>query len=87
MTKTLPISEVKTHLPALVRGAADRGDEIIITRKGRPAAVLLSMEELEGLRETLEIMSDPKLMAQIRRGEAYFRKGGKGYTIEEVFGS
>ncbi|OGX07993.1 MAG: toxin-antitoxin system subunit antitoxin [Omnitrophica WOR_2 bacterium RIFCSPHIGHO2_02_FULL_68_15] len=87
MTKTLPISEVKTHLPELVRGAADRGDEIIITRKGRPAAVLLSVEELEGLRETLEIMSDPKLMAQIRRGEEYFRKGGKGYTIEEAFGS
>ena len=74
-------------MPELVRGAADRGDEIIITRKGRPAAVLLSVEELEGLRETLEIMSDPKLMAQIRRGEEYFRKGGKGYTIEEAFGS
>ena len=36
--------------------------------------------------ETLEILSDPAAMAQIRRSEAYFRRGGKGLTIEQVFG-
>lgn len=86
MTKTLPISEVKTKLPSLVKGVAERDDEIIITRNGRPAAVLLSTDEYEGLLETLDILSDPKLMAQIRRNLAYFRRGGRGYTIEEVFG-
>ena len=86
MTKILPISEVKTQLPKLVKGVASRDDEIVITRNGRPAAVLLSMDEYEGLRETLEILSDPKLMVQIRRNEAYFRRGGKGYTLDQVFG-
>ena len=86
MTKTLPISEVKTRLPELVKGVASRDDEIVITRKGRPAAILLSMEEYESLRETLEILSDPKAMAQIKRSEAYFRRGGKGYTLDRVFG-
>lgn len=86
MTKTLPISEVKAKLPSLVKGVADRDDEIVITRNGRPAAILLSVDEYEGFRETLEILSDPKLMAQLRRSEAYFRRGGKGYTLDEVFG-
>lgn len=86
MTKTLPISEVKAKLPALVKGVAIRDDEIIITRNGRPAAILLSMDEYEGLRETLEILSDPEAMAQIRKNIAYFQKGGRGYSIEEVFG-
>ncbi len=86
MTRTLPISEVKTQLPKLVKGVQERDDEIVITRNGRPAAMLLSMDQYEGLRETLEILSDPKAMAQIRRSEAYFRRGGKGYTLDEVFG-
>lgn len=86
MTRTLPISEVKTRLPELVKGVAERDDEIVITRKGRPAAIIVSLDEYEGLRETLEILSDPEAMAQIRRSEAYFRRGGKGLTIDEVFG-
>ncbi len=86
MTKTLPISEVKTKLPSLVRGVAERDDEIVITRNGRPEAILLSMNEYDGLQETLDILSNPKLMAQIRKNIAYFKRGGRGYTIEEVFG-
>ena len=86
MTRTLPISEVKTRLPSLVRDVANRDDEVVITRNGRPTAILLSMGEYEGLRETIEILSDPKAMAQIKRSVAYFQRGGKGYTLEEVFG-
>ena len=86
MTKTLPISEVKTKLPELVKGVVERDDEVVITRNGRPVAVIVSLDEYEGLRETLEILSDSEAMAQIRRGEAYFRRGGKGLTIDEVFG-
>ena len=86
MKKTLPISEAKTHLPALVQGVSDRDEEIVITRNGRPAAVLLSIEEYESLWETIDLLSDPKAMAQLKRSEAYFRRGGKGYTPDEVFG-
>ena len=38
------------------------------------------------LSETEEILRDPEAMAQIRRSEEYFRNGGKGLTIDEVFG-
>jgi antitoxin YefM len=85
MSRTLPISEVKAHLPELVAGIESREDEIIVTRKGRPAAVILNVQEYERLRETLDILADSKLMASIRRGRAHFARGGKGVPLDGVF--
>ncbi len=86
MSKTLPISEVKARLPELVTGVAEREEEIVVTRNGKPAAVLVSYEEYERLKETLEVLSDRRLMDQIRESERYFVKGGKGLSFEDVFG-
>ena len=85
MARILPISDVKTRLPELVTDVEDRSEEIIVTRKGRPAAIILNFDEYESLQATLEVLSDKDLMGQIRRSEAYFAAGGKGRTLEEVF--
>jgi antitoxin YefM len=85
MAKILPISDVKTRLPELVTGVTEREEEIIVTRNGKPAAVLVSYDEYERLKETLDVLSDESLMKQIRASERYFAKGGKGLSIEEVF--
>ena len=86
MAKILPISEVKTHLPELVSKVEARDEQVIVTRNGKPAAVLLSYSEYGRLRETLDVLSDPAMMRQIRRSRAYFAKGGKGRSFEDVFG-
>lgn len=86
MAKILPISEVKARLPELVNGVAEREEEIVVTRNGKPAAMLVSYAEYERLKETLDVLSDPELMMQIRESEAYFASGKKGLTFEEVFG-
>jgi prevent-host-death family protein len=86
MTKTLPISEVKARLPELVAGVLDREEEVIVTRNGRPAAMLVNIDEYERLKETLDVLSDPDMMRQIRASERYFARGGKGLSFEEVFG-
>ena len=86
MTLTLPVSEVKMKLTRLLSQVQDQADEVVVTRRGKPAAILLNYEEYEGLKETLEIISNPKLVAEIKHRYEYFRKGGKGLTIEEVFG-
>ena len=65
MPKVLPISEVKTRLPELVRGVEEREEEIVVTRKGRPAAVLVSHAEYQRLKETVDVLSDPDLTAQV----------------------
>lgn len=69
MIKTLPITKARNELPRLVENAQKRLDEYIITVKGYPAAVIVSVDEYDSLRETLEIMSDKKLMKEIKQAE------------------
>lgn len=75
MTKTLPLSEVKIKLSAIIAGVVRRSDEIIITRNGKPAAVIISADEYDSWRETQEIKRDPDLMKQIRENEAAYQRG------------
>ena len=84
MTRTLPISEVKAHLPELVVAVQEREDEIIVTRKGHPAAVLVNVEEYARLRETLDVMADRALLAEVKAGRSYFRRGGRGIPVDEA---
>lgn len=86
MAKTLPISEVKTRLPELVSGVAEREEEIVVTRNGKPVAVLVNYDEYECLRETLDVLSNHPLMTQIRRSRTFYSKGGRGASFDEVFG-
>jgi prevent-host-death family protein len=86
MTRILPISEVKARLPELITGIEEREEEIIVTRKGKPAAVLVNYAEYERLKETLDVLSDSTLMRQIRRSQQFYAQGGKGLSFEEVFG-
>ncbi len=88
MTRTLPLSEVKMKFSQLVADVLRRADEIIITRNGRPAAVLMSAEEYESWKETQEIKKDPELMAEIRQGLKEFAKGKTKtfYSVKELFG-
>lgn len=86
MAKILPISEVKTRLPELVAGVEEREEEIVVTRKGKPAAVLVNYAEYERLKETLDVLSDPALMRQIRRSQRFYAEGRKGLSFEDVFG-
>jgi prevent-host-death family protein len=53
--KTMPLSEVKTKLSELVN-AVERRDEVVsITRNGKPVAMIVSKEEYESWRETMEL--------------------------------
>jgi antitoxin YefM len=85
MVKTLPISEVKARLPELVTGVEDREEEVVVTRNGKPAAVLLNYGEYERLKETLDVLTDPDLMRQIRRSRKFYAKGAGGLSFEDVF--
>jgi len=86
MAKTLPITAVKTHLTELVSGVEERDEEIIVTRNGRPAAVILSCGEVARLRETIAVLSDPAMMEQIRESRAHYATGARGVPFEDVFG-
>jgi antitoxin YefM len=82
--KTLSLSEVKMKLSELVDRVHSTDEEVVITKNGRPAAVLVSPEEFESWKETIEILASRDLMDEIRRGLAGLRKGSKIYTLEEL---
>ena len=72
--KTL-LAEVKAKLSELIDEVESRDERIVITRRGRPAAVLVSHDDLESWQETLEVTFDRALMAEIRRGIRQIQRG------------
>jgi antitoxin YefM len=85
MAKVLPISEAKMKLAELVAGLKTGDEEVLITRNGQPAAILIAPEAYEALKETLSILSNPEATAQIRSAQAYFEAGRRGLSLDEVF--
>jgi antitoxin YefM len=85
--KTLPLSEVKMKLSALVDRVEAMDEEVVITRNGRPAAVLVSPDEYESWKETVAVKSQPGLVDEIKDGlrELKARKA-RLYTLEDLFG-
>lgn len=80
----VPVTEFRTHALEAVRRVNRLGDEVVITAKGKPAAVLVSYDEWESIAETLAIKRDPKLMAQVRASLKYLHRGGKGIPFEKI---
>ena len=83
--RTLSLSEAKMKLSELVEAIHTTDEEVVITKNGSPAAVMVSIEEFESWRETLRITADSGFMGEIRTGLAGLRKTKKLYTLEELF--
>lgn len=79
----LPLAEIKKRLSEIVDGVERRHDRVVLTRHGRPAAVIISPDELESLEETLELLSDPKAMRAIRKADAAV-EAGEVVTADEL---
>jgi antitoxin YefM len=77
MSETFSLAEIKAHLSEVVDRIEKEHERIILTRDGRPAAVLISPEDLAGLEDSLDLLSDPQAMAEI---EAARRDAAEGRT-------
>jgi prevent-host-death family protein len=85
--KTLSLSEAKMKLSNLVEVVNTTDEEIVITKNGSPAAVLISPDEFENLKETIAVRSDLGLMEEIKKGlKDLKKKKTRLYTLEELFG-
>ena len=71
----LPLADVKNRLSEVVERLEREHGRVVITKHGRPAAVVLSIEDLEGLEETLEILSDKPLMRRLRKSQVEVEAG------------
>ena len=80
MDYIVPISEARGKLPTLIKKISQMGKHLIITRNGKPEAVVISPEELE----TLEIKADQRLLRSILKAEEDIREGNF-HSHDEIF--
>lgn len=71
----VPIEDVTNRLSEVVDRVERGHGRVVITKRGRPAAVVLSIEELDGLEETLEVLSDSPLMRRLRKSQSEAEAG------------
>ena len=66
VAEQMPLAEVKDRLSQVVEDVETEHARVTITKHGRPAAVLISADDLQSLEETLAVLSDAAVMDQIR---------------------
>jgi prevent-host-death family protein len=80
---TVPLAEARANLSRMVDEAVRTHERVEITRNGSRAAVLMSAEDYDSLEETLDVLSDPDLIADIRAALAEAHDGHY-YTLDDV---
>ena len=75
MSETSSLAEVKAHLSELVARVGEQHERITVTVHGRPAAVLLAVDDLESLEETIEVLSDATALRALGEADAELARG------------
>lgn len=75
MPETRSLADVKAHLSELVAQVGAQHDRVTVTVHGRPIAVLVAVEDLESLEETIEILSDSSLLHALADADAELAAG------------
>ena len=85
MTKTMSLKEDRSQISAIVDKVGRLSERVVVTKNGRPKAVVMGADEFESWVETLELFSNPKAVKALKQGlkEA---KTGKFHSFKEVFG-
>ena len=80
----VPLSEAKARLSELTRRVRQQHERITLTRNGEAEAVLLSVDDLEGMEMTLEILGDNETVGRISDSLATLGRGENGTDLERV---
>lgn len=83
MMDTVAISDLRSNLPDIINKVSKNLSRIVVTVSGRPKAVVLSLEEIESLEETAEILSIPNAYEMIKKGEKQAKKS-QGILLKKV---
>ena len=83
MSETLPLAEIKAHLSEIVDRVEREHERVVLTRNGRPAAVIMSPADLEALEDTLDLLSDREAMREIAEAREDVREG-RSFSAEQL---
>ena len=72
---TQSLRDVRDHLSEVIDRVEHQHERVVVTRNGKPAAVIVSPEDLAQLQETIDVLSDPQALADIREADAAYVRG------------
>jgi antitoxin YefM len=75
MSESLPLAEVKAHLSELVGRVGSQHERVTVTVHGRPSAVLVAVDDLESLEETIAVLSDAATLRALAESDAELARG------------
>lgn len=79
MSELMPLAVVKSHLSELVGRVQREHERVTVTVHGRPSVVLLALDDLEALEETIAVLSDSEALRQLAASDAELARGeGEG---------
>lgn len=81
---SVPLSEAKARLSELTRRVRTEHERITLTRNGEAEAVLLSVDDLEGLEMTLELVADSESFRTVTESLASLAAGDEGAGLDEI---
>ena len=85
MVKNISVRNLRSDLAHVLEDVTNNLDRYVISKRGKPEAVLMCIDDYEGWLETLEIMTDKQALQDIKKAREELAKG-KCSTFEEVFG-
>jgi antitoxin YefM len=81
---TEPLRAVRDHLSEVIDRVEYQHERVVVTRNGRNAAVLVSPEDLAELEETIDVLSDPGALADIREADRAYARGDVMRGVDAV---
>ena len=75
MVNTITLKELRPELPGVIKNIDTRLDRYIVTKRGKPVAVIMSVDDYEGFLETIDILADKEVVKRIRKSQEEIRKG------------
>ena len=78
LPRIIPVSDLRQETAAVLDGIRGGGGPLVITQRGRAAAVLISVDQYEQGERQLD------LLRALSLGERELQAGG-GYDLDEVF--
>ncbi|MFD4403622.1 type II toxin-antitoxin system Phd/YefM family antitoxin [Nocardia sp. NPDC058499] len=79
----MKLAEAKATLSEVVGRVRNQHERVTITVRGEPAAVLVAVEDLESLEETIAVLSDPETVARLVASDAELARG-ETVTADEL---
>lgn len=75
MSETRSLAETKAHLSELVARVGSQHDRVTVTVHGHPAAILLAVDDLEAMEETIAVLSDPATLRALGAADEELARG------------